>query len=266
MTKTILILSTVFVALGLTTVDFTNIHKVESSQVNAPSCTAAVDYGMISSVYKPAPDLLYKVEHRFMTTVTKEALDKALSIADILPVRATQGVELYRDVEVSILQNDTEFAETRKGDGATLNASQKSLLHSVNPSANIHIRANYKVQSEATWRIGNDLTYYITVVPDQEATYADGYDAMINYLRNNSREKTAGITREKLKPGKVRFTVAKNGTIKDVKLVSTSGYPLVDDRLVDLVRNMPGKWNPAANSKGEKIDQELVFFFGIEGC
>ena len=267
MTKSIFILSTVLVTLGLTTVDFNQMNTIESAQVNAPSCVAALDYGLISSVYKPAPDLLYKVEHRFMTTITKEALDKAESIADILPIRATQGVELYRDVEVSILHNDTEFRETRKGEGAMLNTSQKSLLQSVNHSANIHIRANYKVQSEATWRVGNDyLTYYITVVPDQEATYSLGYDALIEYLRHNSREKTAGITKENLKPGKVRFTVSQNGTVKKVKLVSTSGYPLVDDRLVELVRNMPGKWNPAENSKGEKIDQELVFFFGIEGC
>ena len=30
--------------------------------------------------------------------------------------------------------------------------------------------------------------------------------------------------------------------------------------------NMPQTWIPATNAKGEKIDQELVFFFGMEGC
>jgi hypothetical protein len=33
-----------------------------------------------------------------------------------------------------------------------------------------------------------------------------------------------------------------------------------------MITNMPGKWNPATNSKGEKVDQELVFFFGRQGC
>jgi hypothetical protein len=33
-----------------------------------------------------------------------------------------------------------------------------------------------------------------------------------------------------------------------------------------LANNLPGKWQPAENAKGEKVDQVLVLSFGIVGC
>lgn len=55
-------------------------------------------------------------------------------------------------------------------------------------------------------------------------------------------------------------------TIAHVKLTETSGYTSVDKGLVELITTMTGKWDPATNSKGESVNQELVFFFGLEGC
>jgi len=36
--------------------------------------------------------------------------------------------------------------------------------------------------------------------------------------------------------------------------------------MMELIKNTPGNWNPAENSKGEKVIQKLVFSFGIMGC
>ncbi|MEL7004495.1 MAG: hypothetical protein AAFN93_17440 [Bacteroidota bacterium] len=60
--------------------------------------------------------------------------------------------------------------------------------------------------------------------------------------------------------------VTKNGTLENVRLTATSGYPSVDELMVELIDSLPAKWNPAENSEGEKVDQELVFFFGLMGC
>ncbi|MEL7004496.1 MAG: hypothetical protein AAFN93_17445 [Bacteroidota bacterium] len=62
------------------------------------------------------------------------------------------------------------------------------------------------------------------------------------------------------------FTVTKNGTLENVRLTATSGYPSVDELMVELIDSLPAKRNPAENSEGEKVDQELVFFFGLMGC
>ena len=36
--------------------------------------------------------------------------------------------------------------------------------------------------------------------------------------------------------------------------------------MLELMRNAPGKWIPVENSKGNKVEQELVVKFGMPGC
>jgi hypothetical protein len=36
--------------------------------------------------------------------------------------------------------------------------------------------------------------------------------------------------------------------------------------MIELISNSPGKWKPAENSVGEKVNQKLVFSFGMMGC
>ena len=54
--------------------------------------------------------------------------------------------------------------------------------------------------------------------------------------------------------------------MKDVILISSSGYDSIDERMVGLITDLPGKWKPAENLKGQKVDEQLVFSFGLIGC
>ena len=51
-----------------------------------------------------------------------------------------------------------------------------------------------------------------------------------------------------------------------VKLDGASGYLSINNRMIELINKAPGKWNPAENAKGEKVDQELAVSFGLRGC
>ncbi len=107
---------------------------------------------------------------------------------------------------------------------------------------------------------------YLPVEPVKEATYEGGMDALMKYLEENSKEARAGQEMDKLQPFKLIFTVTKNGTIENIKLDGTSGYYAIDYRMIDLILKAPGKWEPAENSKGEKVDQEQVVALGPTGC
>lgn len=264
MKKRIFIFSTVLLAFSLTAFGYMSWSDTPKDQAETTSSETVVFENVLLSglIKKVDPDLVYKVDSRFIWNITKEDLLNATSIVDILPAKATQSIMSYHSVRIEIIDEASIM-----GDSHILTAAQLHLLQSVDYATDIYIRADYKIKNAYTGEFVHEyLPYYISIIPETEAEYEGGHDALAAYLRENSKDKTAIITRDKLKPGKVSFTVTKEGTIADATLTSTSGYPSVDEALVELISNMPEKWNPAANAKGEKVDQKLVFFFGLQGC
>ena len=112
----------------------------------------------------------------------------------------------------------------------------------------------------------NYFSPHLTIVPEMQAVYVSGKNSLIEYLKENSKEETSFVLKDKLKAGKLYFTVTKEGKISNAKVRATSGYPSIDEKMIELITNSPGKWEPAKNSEGKKVDQVLVFSFGIIGC
>lgn len=209
-------------------------------------------------------NFIYKIDSRFIWNVTKAQINKATSILDIYPKEATEGMSDFSNVQVTLMQDGEEISEF--GDSEQLNDAQKKLLENLDYSSNFYVRADYGKFNYVTGQNTNYIVYYITVVPEKEATYAKGNDGLIDYLRTNSQAEASMVETDKLQPGRINFTVTKEGKVTNVDLDATSGYIALDKKMVDLITNLPEKWNAATNAKGEKVEQELVFFFGIEGC
>ncbi len=210
-------------------------------------------------------DILYKVDSRYTATITKEDLHSATSVLDIVPKIATDWWKVeFHSVSVTVIGengNETRF----EGNSKKLNAAQIMLLQSTDYSTDFYINASSNNGHSATGcRI--NYAYYFTIIPEKEAEYAGGHDQLIKYLKEGTKEQTAIIEQDLLRPGQVSFTVTEKGVVDNVKLQSTSGYASIDDTLFDLICNMPEIWQPATNAKGEAVPQELVFFFGQEGC
>jgi hypothetical protein len=223
-----------------------------------------IQYGVKEKVY---PDFFYDVDSRFMMTITKEALNKARSIRDFIPKDMTEPVVSYKSVSVVIFENNRQTAIHETGNSEVLTAAQIKLLRSFDYSTNFLIRADFFEKNTENGELkDNYFSPHMTIVPETQAVYIKGKSALIEYLKENSKVKTTIVEKKKLQPGKVFFTVTKKGTISNVGLLSTSGYPSIDDTMIELITKAPGKWEPAENSKGEKVDQELVFSFGLAGC
>lgn len=267
MKKGILFLGAALAALCIAAICYQNwCHSASNQGETSLSAAVASDGVLIGSIGEgTGPDLFYGIDNRYVTSITKEKLHNAKSIIDILPTKATQSRESYQNARVSILYNDTETTEV--GNGEVLNAAQLELLQSTDYSNNISVSSIGSKKNASTGELEEDsLIYYITIIPEKVAEFTGGHDALIAYLKENSKDKIAIIKEDKLQPGKVSFTVTKKGTIANVKLTSTSGYTSVDNALIDLITDMPANWQPATNSSGDKVDQELVFFFGLQGC
>ena len=241
--------------------DNTTDHKVQSLN-NTPNPD---NYFVNLLNYQAEPGFFYDVDSRFMKTITKSDLHNAKSIQDLFSENEINGIESFRDVNIVVLPRDKNKFE--KGDDNTLNSAQLAFLQSVDYSTDICIEAFCKRMMSETWKIEEQcFVYYITIVPEKEAEFKDGQNALIDYLKKNSTETVASVNKDQLKPGKVRFIVTKDGEIGHVALEATSGYTAIDEKMVKLIKSLPGEWEAATNLNGEKVDQELVYFFGLIGC
>ncbi len=216
------------------------------------------------SIGKPDIELFFNIGSKFGTTITKEKLHKATSVIDILPKDTDWPSYPIQSVNVTVFRGTTETSEM--GKHLALNTAQQQLLRTLNYSDCFSFIAPCKGKHKDTGDLETyDLFYRFTVTPEKEAQYSGGDFALIRYLKKKSTKQAENVKEDQLERGAVNFTISKTGTITNVNLASTSGYSSLDEVMIELITTLPETWEPAENSKGEKVDQELVFSFGGGG-
>lgn len=259
----------ILLSLSLATFGCSSINDSATGQVETSSTKIATFSQQVVAENEDRiiPKFAYDVDSRFMATLTKEDLHKARSVEDLFPRQQAEAIASYYSVWITVLDDYRETDQTAAGVSEVLNPEMIKLLQAVDYSTNILVKANYRVQNEKTgeWRDFYS-TPHITIVPEKQAEYLPGKEALIEYLKVNSLYQTTLVQKDRLKSGKLYFTVTREGTISDVKLASTSGYFTIDQTMMGLITHAPGKWEAAENANGEKVDQDLVFSFGTIGC
>lgn len=269
MKKRILILGITLSILAFMAFGFLNWRDTKIESVKPlSSMDVAMDQPFTEDQNKSDLDeFFFDVDSRFGTTLTKVELNRARSINDFLSEDLTQRIVIYKSVSVIILEDDRQTDIKETGSSDVLTDAQRKLLRESDYSTNFLIIADYQQTNKETGVLEDiSSTPHITIVPEKQAVYVDGKDMLLSYLKENSEKSRANVQANKLQPAKLYFTISKKGEIVNVKLDRTSNYPAVDETMIELISNAPGKWLPAENSKGEKVDQELVISFGLIGC
>ena len=270
MKKRSFIFSTTLVIFSLVIVGYTNWTNTESIEENSINNKDLVFQNQ-DNVYpkeKVIPELYYGVDARF-EAVNKEDVHNATTIYAFLNDGEKAQIEQIYSVDVIVVKNN-QLSEIRaRGTTDQLTDVQKKILKSTDYFSHFTIRTEFKGKNNKTGKMEDRFFGpHITVVPEKQATYVDGKESLINYLKNNSKENMNVIKGDNLGAIKISFIVTKNGIVTNVKHdAMTTGYASIDEKFINLLENIPGKWTPAENAKGEKMDQELVFTFGpANGC
>jgi len=268
MKKRILIFIMALSALSLTAFGIINWNHSAADEVETSGnmSVASVDQMVMDVNNNAIYDFFYGIGTRF-NSIKRDKLLKAKSFDDFIGKDHAGRIVSYKSLSVIILEDSKQTNIKETGDSGVLTAQQLKLLHSADYSTNIMIRADYTEYKNMAGEFEDSYwTPHLTIVPEKQALYAKSMDVLIDYLRENSKEITANVKKDKVQPGKLYFTVTKNGTISNVRVMSTSGFPSIDESMIELITKMPGIWEPAENSKGEKVDQDLVLSFGSMGC
>jgi TonB family protein len=204
--------------------------------------------------------------------VKKEKLKDAQLMRDLIPAYYSPYWNTLMDrvsVEMSAICNGKELMIVSKSD--TLNASQKNMLSKSDQGTEILVKIRFKLKNSVTKKSGaNDkmevLEYALTSGPDVEAQFPGGDSRISSYLEVSVfKQVNETITTDKLSQVAVAFSINEDGKAVHVKIYRSSADPEIDKLVLDAIVNMPA-WNPAENSKGEKIKQNFIFSLGGTGC
>ncbi|MFT7073095.1 energy transducer TonB [Patiriisocius sp. Uisw_017] len=199
--------------------------------------------------------------------IKKETVANALFFDDFFDKGQLEEIETLKSVTIIRVIDDKRSDIREIGYSNKLTDAQLNLLQSLEYANNFLIKADYEKKNPETgvWE-ENESTPHLTIVPEKQARYMLGKEMLKAYLRVSSEEARVNVDPEKLQPAKLFFTVTTEGAVKNIRLDSPSGYPSLDEAVIQLMKDLPGTWEPAENAKGEMVDQELVVSFGSMGC
>ena len=197
-------------------------------------------------------------------SVTRTALLKAETIADLNPHYKPEWVAEYLRVDIATSNNNSVHVES--GPTGTLTARQKTQLANRDDGTPVTITVHYIPNNTLSQKEERTIDFTILVEPDYDATYAGGAQQLEAYLSSyNLKEKAKGKVAQYLLSG-VAFTVAENGDIVDVKIAQTTEDQQLDELLLEVACNMP-RWNPATYLSGKPVSQDLMLTLGDrESC
>ena len=96
--------------------------------------------------------------------------------------------------------------------------------------------------------------------------YKAGLGALYQYLRDECKSELENLDTDALAPGLLYVTIGADAEIQQIKLVRSSSYKELDNKVIEAFEALPGEWEAATDHNGNRVDQELVLFFGNMGC
>ena len=211
--------------------------------------------------------------------VTKQEVKEMRSMLDFWSddTKSKYKQDAFRDIWVVNLKDYhdwtidvNEISPSQKASSPTENFTSEQLELIANADYSDHLRFSARFNSTKieTGEVEENIliSQSVSVVPDVQAVFEGGMNALVNHIKIESDDLVKGIKREEVGRCRIFFTVTSEGLVDKVRKVESSNYPEVDKALIEIVKNMPELWTPAENGNGEKVEQEFVFTFGMAGC
>jgi hypothetical protein len=260
MRSKIVIFSVLIVAIAVVSFGFS--HK--KSVAKADELITKIDSSKVSKKAQKT-DLFYAVGGTYSRSIRKSELQNSKMLNDFIEGYPVNWISAYISVEVSANNNGLKTSLWSKND--VLSDEQKKMLAGLEIDAEVVVRVKYNTKNVITDALEeNEMNVSLTVIPEIEAVYIGGYENMISYLKENSRDKITMIGDKGVKPSVLRFSIDKTGKADNIKIIQKSENIEIDNLLIELIENMP-KWNAAKNLKGESVSQQFDFKVGkMDGC
>lgn len=220
---------------------------------------------IVSIGEQPSSSQWWSVSER---TVNRNRLLAANTIADLLYDDPEYWLKVNSYSSVWIKTKIDGEQISLMSDGFELSEDQKSLFKVCDIGSDFEITVNYSTTNPETKIFeAKRMDLNLSLVPEQEAEYPEGYKALLDYFENDCSKALEGQNMEGNVLLRIKFSIDGKGKAKQAKITRASGYPNVDEHILTALQKM-SDWSPAKNKDGEIVEQEfeLVFANVIGGC
>jgi TonB family protein len=212
-----------------------------------------------------AQDIRFNVSGMYNRRIKKAELHDVKTMADIQKDYPKNWISDYKYVVIAGTVNGENQVAASVND--VLNDSQIKIIQNADLGSDLEFEIKYLNTNAVTDKKDNMwMNYRLTVIPDKEAEFKNGFGALTKYLLENAINNIPRTKRDSLGNGLLNFTVNEAGGIIDVSLKTTSGDAEIDQMLLKSISEMPA-WTPAQDGKGKKVKQVFQFSVGNQnGC
>jgi hypothetical protein len=209
-------------------------------------------------------DLPYEVNQIYpYISITKTELKDARTLIDINKHYKSSWVKEYISVEILTTYQGKGRKSVSKND--ILTQEQKDHINTADLATDISVKVLYFPDNTLKGKEIKEINFSFNPVPEKEATYFGGEEALKKYLQETAIYKIPNNRFENYDLAAVKFTIDEDGQIINVHLFQSKDEE-TDDLLLKAIRNMP-KWQPATYENGTKGKQEFVLTVGnMENC
>lgn len=200
MKKTIIIFCTVITITALTAFGITNSNSLETSQIERvkDQDIALHSQPLEKMNERSDPDFLYDIGTRF-SPMLKNNLLTATSIYDFFNAEEVEEIASLKSVNIIIIKNERQTAIRALGYSDQFTKTQLELLQTFDYSTSFSIRVDYeKLNIETGMMEGGFFNPHLTIVPEKQAEYTWGKEALIAYLKENSKDDIVNVQEKKL--------------------------------------------------------------------
>ena len=197
-------------------------------------------------------------------SIQENKLAEINTVQDLNKQYPTSWVKEYISVDISAFKNGTKINASGKSD--VLTQAQKELIQSADRNRDIAVNITYLPNNSLKNNTAKQYDFELAVMPVKNATYAEGAEQLIQYLKSNGigNIETGSFTGYDLTA--IKFTVTEQGDIRGIKVAMPSKEAKIDEMMVVAMSKMP-KWKPAEFSNGLKVKQDFVLTIGnMDNC
>ncbi|MEQ8323584.1 MAG: hypothetical protein RIC15_11685 [Vicingaceae bacterium] len=197
-------------------------------------------------------------------TASKVELEAAQNIEDVIAEYPFHKIEKYESVWIKSLFGETEVSLMSENNA--LSPEQIKLFDRSEVGDFFEVIINYQFTHAISQEvIHKRLNCGLTVVPENEAQFPQGYDGLLAYFNQNSVVQFEDLDQKRFNSLSAKFTINEDGKAELITINRSCGYVEIDQQIIELIEKMPA-WTPAKNADGIPVKQQFELIYGWPGC